>query len=136
VTAKAEHLEKGENPRFVVTSLSGKYWPVQPLYEQPYRARGDMENRIKEQLTLFSDRTSTHYLRSNQLRLYFSFDRLRAVADATTIGTRGDGVGQGPVLHHSAQVAEDRRADPHHGTQGVGFAIRWVTLCRAVPADL
>ena len=31
-----------------------------------------MENRIKEQLMLFSDRTSTHYLRSNQLRLYFS----------------------------------------------------------------
>jgi hypothetical protein len=42
------------------------------LYEEHYCARGDMENRIKEQLMLFSDRTSTHYLRSNQLRLYFS----------------------------------------------------------------
>jgi hypothetical protein len=72
VVAKAEHLEKGENPRFVVTSLSGEPWPAQALYEERYCARGDMENRIKEQLMLFSDRTSTHYLRSNQLRLYFS----------------------------------------------------------------
>jgi hypothetical protein len=72
VVAKAEHLEKGENPRFVVTSLSREAWPAQALYEDHYCARGDMENRIKEQLMLFSDRTSTHYLRSNQLRLYFS----------------------------------------------------------------
>ena len=72
VVAKAEHLEKGENPRFVVTSLSREAWPGQALYEEHYCARGDMENRIKEQLMLFSDRTSTHYLRSNQLRLYFS----------------------------------------------------------------
>jgi Transposase DDE domain group 1 len=72
VVAKAEHLEKGENPRFVVTSLSREEWPAQALYEEHYCARGDMENRIKEQLMLFSDRTSTHYLRSNQLRLYFS----------------------------------------------------------------
>lgn len=72
VVAKAEHLEKGENPRFVVTSLRREAWPAQALYEELYCARGDMENRIKEQLMLFSDRTSTHYLRSNQLRLYFS----------------------------------------------------------------
>ena len=72
VVAKAEYLEKGGNPRFVVTSLSGEEGRAQPLYEEHYCARGDMENRIKEQLTLFSDRTSTAYLRSNQLRLYFS----------------------------------------------------------------
>jgi len=72
VVAKAEYLEKGENPRFVVTSVSHEAWSAQALYEEHYCARGDMENRIKEQLMLFSDRTSTHYLRSNQLRLYFS----------------------------------------------------------------
>src|SRR6266566_7840321 len=72
VVAKAEHLEKGENTRFVVKCLSREAWPEQELYEEHYCARGDMENRIKEQLMLFSDRTSTHYLRSNQLRLYFS----------------------------------------------------------------
>jgi hypothetical protein len=72
VVAKAEHLEKGENPRFVVTSLTAAEWPAPALYEELYCARGDMENRIKEQLMLFADRTSTAYLRSNQLRLYFS----------------------------------------------------------------
>jgi hypothetical protein len=72
VVAKAEYLEKGENPRFIVTSLAPELWPAQPLYEEHYCARGDMENRIKEQLMLFSDRTSTAYLRSHQLRLYFS----------------------------------------------------------------
>jgi len=72
VVAKAEYLEKGANPRFIVTSLSAQWWPAQGLYEEHYCARGEMENRIKEQLTLFSDRTSTAYLRSNQLRLYFS----------------------------------------------------------------
>ena len=70
VVAKAEHLAKGENPRFVVTSLSTEKWPARALYEQLYCARGDMENRIKEQqLALFADRTSSHALASNQLRL-------------------------------------------------------------------
>jgi hypothetical protein len=72
VIAKAEHLEKGSNPRFVVTSLPSQDWAAQALYEDLYCARGEMENRIKEQLMLFSDRTSTAFLRSNQIRLYFS----------------------------------------------------------------
>lgn len=73
VVAKAEHLEKGSNPRFVVTSLAAERMEGRALYEDLYCARGDMENRIKEQqLCLFADRTSTAYLRSNQIRLYFS----------------------------------------------------------------
>jgi hypothetical protein len=72
VVAKAEHLAKGENPRFLATSLPAQDWPAQTLYEQLYCARGEMENRIKEQLSLFSDRLSTETLRANQLRLYFS----------------------------------------------------------------
>lgn len=72
VVAKAEYLEKGENPRFVVTSLDTQAWPAQNLYEQLYCARGEMENRIKEQLSLFSDRLSTETMRANQLRLYLS----------------------------------------------------------------
>jgi hypothetical protein len=72
VVGKAEYLDKGENPRFVVTSLPEKAWPGQKLYEQLYCARGEMENRIKEQLSLFSDRLSTATMRANQLRLYFS----------------------------------------------------------------
>jgi len=73
VIAKAEYLEKGENPRFVVTSWSAGQMEARRLYEEFYCARGDMENRIKEQqLALFADRTSTHWMRSNQIRLYFS----------------------------------------------------------------
>ena len=72
VIAKAEYLEKGENPRFVVTSLAAESWEAAALYEKTYCARGEMENRIKEQLSLFADRMSTESLRANQLRLYFS----------------------------------------------------------------
>jgi Transposase DDE domain group 1 len=72
VVAKAEYLEKGENPRFVVTSLPVESWEAAALYEKTYCARGEMENRIKEQLSLFADRMSTESLRANQLRLYFS----------------------------------------------------------------
>jgi hypothetical protein len=72
VVAKAEYLEKGENPRFVVTSLPAESWEATALYEKTYCARGEMENRIKEQLSLFADRMSTEWLRANQLRLYFS----------------------------------------------------------------
>jgi hypothetical protein len=72
VVGKAEHLEKGSNPRFVATSLAPQAWEARRLYEELYCARGEMENRIKEQLSLFADRTSTAFLRSNQTRLYFS----------------------------------------------------------------
>jgi hypothetical protein len=72
VIAKAEQIEGKENPRYLVTSLDAQDWPAQKLYEQLYCARGEMENRIKEQLSLFADRLSTETLRTNQLRLYFS----------------------------------------------------------------
>lgn len=73
VVCKAEHLAKGANPRFVVTSLSADQHPAQTLYESDYCGRGDMENRIKEQqLYLFADRTSAATMRANQLRLWFS----------------------------------------------------------------
>jgi Transposase DDE domain group 1 len=82
VIGKAEVLPDGDNPRFIVTNLppDGGGEPAQAarfapaaLYEQLYCARGDMENRIKEQqLDLFADRTSTHWLSSNQLRLWFA----------------------------------------------------------------
>ncbi len=73
VVAKAEHLVKGANPRFVVTSLSLEDRTAQPLYEEDYCGRGEMENRIKEQqLHLFADRTSTATMRGNQVRLFFS----------------------------------------------------------------
>jgi hypothetical protein len=70
VVGKAEHLDKGPNPRFVVTSLSVLECAGQALYEQEYCGRGDMENRIKEQqLMLFADRVSCSTMRANQVRL-------------------------------------------------------------------
>jgi hypothetical protein len=73
VIGKAEHLAKGANPRFVVTSLPADQVDARSLYEQEYCARGDMENRIKEQqLCLFADRTSAATMRANELRLWFS----------------------------------------------------------------
>jgi hypothetical protein len=72
VVAKAEHIDGKENPRFVVTSLAAEQWPTQALYEQLYCARGEMENRIKEQYSLFADRVSSQTMRADQMRMYFS----------------------------------------------------------------
>src|SRR5919106_1232322 len=73
VVAKAEHLPKGANPRFVVTSLPASVIAARSLYEEVYCARGEMENRIKEQqLDLFADRTSAATMWANQLRLWFA----------------------------------------------------------------
>jgi len=73
VVGKAEHLAGGPNPRFVVTSLPPERWNACALYEDLYCARGEMENRIKEQQHyLFADRTSAETLRANQIRLWFS----------------------------------------------------------------
>lgn len=73
VVGKAEHLAKGENPRFVVTSLSPEAFAAQRLYEQEYCARGNMENRIKEKkLFLFADRVSCQTMRANQVRMCLS----------------------------------------------------------------
>lgn len=70
VIVKAEHTDKGPNPRFVVVNVPGD---PQELYEEVYCQRGEMENRIKEQqLGLFADRTSCHRLLANQFRLLLS----------------------------------------------------------------
>jgi len=73
VVGKAEHLAKGANPRFVVTSLSATEYAAKTLYENEYCGRGDMENRIKEQqLFLFACRVSCATMRANQLRVLLS----------------------------------------------------------------
>ncbi len=73
VVGKAEYLEKGANPRFVVTNIPAVEQDARTMYEDTYCARGEMENRIKEQqLFLYADRTSAATMRANQLRLWFS----------------------------------------------------------------
>ena len=47
VVAKVEHLPRGKNPRFIVTSVPVQECEGRRLYEEVYCARGDMENRIK-----------------------------------------------------------------------------------------
>ena len=92
VVAKAEWLPKGRNPRFVVTSLPSSRFAKRDLYEKLYCARGDMENRIKEQqLDLFADRTSTKTIAGNQMRLYwasFAYVLMAALRRVALVGTQ------------------------------------------------
>jgi hypothetical protein len=89
VVAKAEHLPKGANPRFVVTSLPASQIDARSLYEDVYCARGDVENRIKEQqLDLLADRTSAATMRANQLRLWFASFAYVLLAALRRIGLR------------------------------------------------
>ena len=97
VVAKAEPLtaatvdgEGKRNPRFVVTSRAMTDIDARTLYEDSYCARGEMENRIKEQpLMLFADRTSAATLRANQLRLYFSSVAYVLLAALRRLGLAG-----------------------------------------------
>ena len=83
-------MDKGENPRFVVTNLSSREYEAQELYEKLYCARGEMENRIKEQqLYLFADRTSSATMRANQLRLWFSSLAYVILNELRRVGLRG-----------------------------------------------
>lgn len=88
VVAKVEALPGKSNPRFVVTNLPKK-WPAKEIYEALYCARGEMENRIKEQqLGLFADRTSSHTFRANQLRLWFSSLAYLLIQELRRVGLR------------------------------------------------
>jgi hypothetical protein len=89
VVAKAEHIAGKENPRFVVTSLKAEEWAAQELYEELYCARGEMENRIKEQFSLFADRVSSETMRANQMRMYFSTMAYVLVCGLRRLGLKG-----------------------------------------------
>ena len=108
VVAKAEVLPKGENPRYVVTNLEESYATPRELYEELYCARGDMENRIKEQqLELFADRTSAHLMEANQLRLFFSlfaYILIRQVRGCLA-GTRMDKATSGTIRKKLLKIA-------------------------------
>ena len=86
IIVKAEHTEKGRNPRFLITSLEQT---PNYLYKTLYCQRGDMENRIKEQQYLFSDRTSCHEWWPNQFRLLLSGFAYTLVEALRRIGLAG-----------------------------------------------
>ena len=97
VVAKAEHIDGKQNPRFVVTSLTSDEGAGQELYEQRYCARGDMENRIKEQFSLFADRVSAETMRANQMRLYLSAMAYILVSGLRRLGLKGTELAQAQV---------------------------------------
>ena len=127
VVAKAEHIDGKTNPRFVVTSLSGAQWDAQPLYEQLYCERGDMENRIKEQFSLFADRVSAETMRANQMRLYLSAMAYILVSGLRRLGLQGTELAQ-------AQVSTIRTKLLKIGTQ-IRVTVRkvWFSMASSYP---
>jgi len=126
VVAKAEHWGK-ENPRFVVTSLRAEEWAGQALYEELYCARGDMENRIKEQFSLFADRVSAETMRANQMRLYLSVMAYVLVSGLRRLGLKATELAQ-------AQVATIRTKLLKIGAQ-IRVSVRkvWVSMASSYP---
>ena len=86
VIARIEHEARGSNPRYVVTNLPGN---ARKLYERIYCARGEMENRIKEQQMLFADRTSAHRWWPNQFRLLLSALAYTLLETIRRLGLKG-----------------------------------------------
>lgn len=86
VIARIEHEARGSNPRYVVTNLPGN---ARKLYERIYCARGEMENRIKEQQVLFADRTSAHLWWPNQFRLLLSALAYTLLEGIRRLGLKG-----------------------------------------------
>ena len=130
VVGKAEHLDKGANPRFVVTSLSAESYDAKTLYEVEYCARGEMENRIKEQQRfLFADRTSASTMRANQLRLWFS-----SVAYVLLQALRREGLSGTPMAE--AQCDTIRLKLLKIGAQ-IRVTVRkiWVALAEGCPYE-
>jgi hypothetical protein len=127
VAAKAEHIDGKENPRFVVTSLMSEEWPAQALYEKLYCARGDMENRIKEQFSLFADRVSTETMRANQMRLYLSTMAYVLVSGLRRLGLKATELAE-------AQVSTIRTKLLKIGAQ-IRVTVRkvWVSMSSSYP---
>jgi hypothetical protein len=127
VVAKAEHIDGKENPRFVVTSLSSESWAGKALYEELYCARGDMENRIKEQFSLFADRVSTETIRANQMRLYLSTMAYVLVSGLRRLGLKATELAQ-------AQVSTIRTKLLKIGAQ-IRVTVRkvWVSMASSYP---
>ena len=127
VAAKAEHIDGKENPRFVVTSLTSQRWAARALYEELYCARGDMENRIKEQFSLFADRMSTETMRANQMRLYLSTMAYVLMSGLRRVGLQATELAQ-------AQVSTIRSKLLKIGAQ-IRVTVRkvWVSMASSYP---
>ena len=124
VVGKAGHLSKGENPRFVVTSLSPRKAGARRLCEKLYCAHGEMENRIKEQqLDLFADRSSAHWARANQLRLCFSSFAYVLMHALRRLGTKGTQFARAQCARLAAEALENWSAAQDHDPAGVAVVL-------------
>lgn len=95
VIGKAEWTQGEANPRFIISNEDPTTYAAKELYEKDYCARGDMENRIKEQqLDLYADRTSAESMRANQLRLWFSTLAYLLINQLRRIGLKGTEMAQ------------------------------------------
>ena len=121
VIGKAEVLGDKDNPRFIVTNLPAEGFDddqqhrpdrfcAQKCYEDFYCARGNMENQIKQQyLDLDADRTSTHWMASNQLRLWFSAFALLLFQRLRTLGLQGTELAHATAGTIRQRLVKDRR---------------------------
>jgi hypothetical protein len=127
VVAKAEHIDGKENPRLVVTSLTSEEWQAQALYEELYCERGNMENRIKEQFSLFADRVSAETMRANQMRLYLSAMAYILMSGLRRLGLKATELAQ-------AQVSTIRTKLLKIGAQ-IRVTVRkvWVSMAASYP---
>lgn len=137
VIGKAEHLSKGANPRFVVSSLPADEVDAKTLYEDHYCARGDIENRIKEQqLCLFADRTSAATMRANQLRLWLSSVAYCLMVVLRQRGLRGTRMAKAQCTTISVAAVQDRCPHPCDGAQGMGRVQPQLPLPAPVRPDM
>jgi hypothetical protein len=139
VVAKAEHIDGKENPRFVVTSLKTEEWAAQALYEELYCARGEMENRIKEQFSLFADRVSSETIRANQMRMYFSAMAYVLVCGLRRLGLKGtemETAQAGTIRTRLLKIGAQVRVSVRRVYLVMAASYPWASLFEQVHANL
>jgi hypothetical protein len=139
VVAKAEHIDGKENPRFVVTSLKAEEWAAQELYEELYCARGEMENRIKEQFSLFADRVSSETMRANQMRMYLSAMAYVLVCGLRRLGLKGtemETAQAGTIRTRLLKIGAQVRVSVRRVYLAMAASYPWASLYEQVHAQL
>ena len=125
---KAECLDKGANPRFVLTNLE---LPPQELYDRFYVQRGaDSEHRIKElKLGIQADRLSCSNFIANQFRLLLSqaaYILMLTIRCCRSRNFIGNCSGRATALHVDQRGSQGQRFSAASG-RGVS---RLLPLCR------
>ena len=137
MVGKAEWLPgpRGSNPRFVVTDIPTEELDARVLYEELYCARGEMENRIKEQqLDLFADRTSAHELRA--CFSAFAGVVIEIIRRFGLIGTELERAQAGTIRGKLLKIAGSIRVTTRRIWISLSSAYPWQSLFRTVARRL